>query len=213
MEGFMGIGHGTTGVSIQNQIEVYHPYPTYTNETVYLHHHSYTIGLVLHELGHWIQWKWLGNDEIAAMLLGQRLLNESWANYVGWELCRAYYKSLGWREQFQDPTENVWDEIETPTPIGISYEARQNWQKTDRRKENGLYSPLFVDLRDGFNQRLNIGGDVYPDDVVNDLDYLIINELGKIANWPHFKQELRKYLSESDYNTFIADFDWWQAHH
>ena len=78
----------------------------------------------------------------------------------------------------------------------------------------GGYSPLFVDLRDSFNQRLNTGGSVYPNDMINRLPYPVIHDLAKAGNWPNFKDHLRSSLlsagyTSAQYDAFIADYDWW----
>ena len=130
------------------------------------------------------------------------ILRESWAEYVGWELTEAYYAKQNRAR---------------PSYSTISGCNNQLWKKTDKReKDNGTYSPLFTDLSDNYNQRDD--GVEYPNDMISDVPYSFIHELSRAGNWDNFKEELQRgvglgYFTQAQHDEFIADYDYWRAHH
>ncbi len=103
------------------------------------------IGSTLHELGHMAQYN---RNTFTGYLTTSNLLLESWASYVGWYVGEAYYTSLGWVK----PPETDYS--------NITNQSRQFWMST-----NDNYSPMFVDLIDGYNQRAR--GTTYPNDNIS----------------------------------------------
>ncbi len=123
------------------------------------------------------------------MMEYNNILRESWAAYVGWEVGKSYYKSLGWRE----PT--------GPYSSSSRYERiaqdKQGWHS-----KGDDYTPLFIDLIDRHNQYGVYNDANYPQDYISIEDeieegdfYVLINRLGKDAKTlDDFKRMLTAYF-------------------
>ncbi len=88
------------------------------------------IGTVMHEYGHAVQYKENGNSSSNI----ERLLKESFASFMGWHYGELYYSSKGYVQP------NLWTHV--------NRQHRQAWRGINKSP----YSPLFVDLKDSFNQ-------------------------------------------------------------
>ncbi|MDR2910244.1 MAG: hypothetical protein LBV47_02605 [Bacteroidales bacterium] len=150
-------------------------------------------GTVLHELGHFIQFKERGG--YSNMKSVDKLLQESFASYVGWYLTGEYYKDMGYYNTDEDD---------------ISGQGRQTWRKT-RTGAIGYYSPLFVDLVDSYNQASYLGSTFNNDDVKN-LHYSVIMKIAKeSADWESCKSILRAEsgLTSQELDAFLEPYEYW----
>ena len=78
-----------------------------------------------------------------------RLIQESYASYVGYYLGESYYRSQGYTK--------------TSVNENITGQGRQWWKKTAPTN----YSPLFVDLIDNYNQGASTSGPYNYDTIKN----------------------------------------------
>lgn len=177
--------------------------------------HSQQLGTVLHELGHFTQYGMKGG--FSGYDGTRALLRESWADYVGWELCESYYQSLG---RHRAPQTDPRFRPDIPG-CDISGCAEQDWYYS--QKENSTYSSLFVDLRDKFNQCQWVRDNrdpysilLYPYDEISNVPYIAINRLAKeSAHWNNsndgFKQKLAQYIgvyfTKGEYDSFVMTWN------
>lgn len=139
---------------------------------------GHIIGTVLHELGHWSQYRMKG---FSAFRDCQNLLKESWASYVGWYLGELYYTYLGWVKPADDSS-------------NITGQARQNWVPVF----SDYYSPLFVDLRDSYEQEGS-------GDVIENVSFSVINDIGaKASDWSTCRALIRSHLG-ANYSNAVLD--------
>ncbi len=130
------------------------------------------------------------------------ILRESWASYVGWELCNAYYVSRGLPLPHQEND--------------ITKNACQDWKKTG---EDYVYSPLFVDLRDTYNQRGGHYGWSCNNDTVANIDYNCINRIAREAENLNDVEAIlgeyfnpgRPYLGVVVAREYLAPYREWQT--
>ncbi len=95
---------------------------------------NHRIGVTLHELGHALHMG-LRGGMASNFIKVEPLISESFACYVGWYLGQEYYFSLGYMKPYIDSD--------------ITGQSQQTWKRTDK---SDVYSPLFVDLVDDYNQ-------------------------------------------------------------
>lgn len=165
----------------------------YRNNTV---ERNLLAGTVLHEIGHFIQFKERGGYN--NMRVVDKLLQESFASYVGWYLTEKYYEELGY---VKNPGQD------------ISGQDRQfSWERTTSGAL-GYYSPLFIDLADDFDQGIySTSYRKYNRDEIKGLHYGIVMKIAKeSANWASCKSILRENetLSGQSWDDFLAPYDDW----
>lgn len=150
-----------------------------------------TIGTVLHELGHFTHYGERGGYRMFKKV--HTMIKESFASYVGFYLGEKYYISHG----FVKPSVNYY----------ITRQGRQNWQKTDNQ-----YTPLFVDLIDDYNQ--GNASNSYPYDRITNVPHSLMREIAQEDyDWNECRSRLvrniGRYYTETEFNAFISDFDYW----
>lgn len=114
------------------------------------------------------------------------LITESYASFFGWFNALIYYSSIL----------SVQSDVNS-----ICHQGRQTWSGS------GVYTPLFVDLYDDFNQHNNSSN--YVDDKIEDVPVSVI--VGAAMNNQTFSglnscllNYCGVYYSASDYNDLIA---------
>ncbi len=117
-------------------------------------YHIHFLSIVLHEIGHFTHHR-MNSNFAGSWNIQKQILSESWASYVGRELCEEYYETLGFPRLLQNsPTRSHG--YTSLLGIGINFDitwnARQHWRYTLSPELEGYYTPLFVDLRDKYNQ-------------------------------------------------------------
>ncbi len=167
--------------------------------TIYRHDISDTnilSGSLFHELGHFVHYKECGGT-YATFSKIDRLLQESFANYVGWYMVEKYYTELGYVKI--NPGEDLSGQA-----------AQTSWRSTTSG-DRGYYSPLFVDLVDNFNQATYFGSS-YNNDELKGLHYSIIREIAeKSADWASCKSILGKHIPAVELEAFLAPYEAWYA--
>ena len=157
---------------------------------------SYLNGAILHELGHFTQYGERGG--YSNYVATHKLLRESFASYVGNYLCDRYYYLLGYTNTASPQT-------------SFTGQSRQYWTKTG----TSVYSPLFVDLFDSYNQKTSAGSS-YNQDMINGFSHSIVRTIAaECPTWTDVKSILSEYIgtyySETAYNEYIAPYDYWFA--
>jgi hypothetical protein len=154
---------------------------------------------VFHEFGHWSDCglKRRGHEDFDLTYLA---IKEAYACLSGWTLGEEYYGSLNWTKTNvdDDPTGNY----------------RQDWVKTDTSQER-FYLPLYIDLVDDYNQHTS-SSSPRPDDQIENVPYEAITAIVRTAagwtpgvrsNLQQQQQYIGKYYSQSDFDSYIADYD------
>ena len=167
----------------QPYINIYNVTPDYDEET---------ISTVLHELGHTYQFKNKGNN-YDDFNQSPRLIQESFASYVGWHLVRQYYITQLNRYIIED----------------MSHNSRQEWSSSIS-EDFIYYSPLFVDLVDTYNQSLYYSK--APNDNIQGVPYALIDSVAINANcWNDAKSILESaigvYYSKSDLDNYLIQYN------
>lgn len=159
---------------------------------------NYKIGTVLHELGHFTHYGERGaytGSAYDGLKAVQSLLRESFASYVGFYLGELYYTSIhNYNKPYVD--------------FNITNQGHQKWAKTYSRE----YSPLFVDLIDDFDQSVN--GEGFNVDRIKNFPHSIIRTIAaECETWGQMKTKLQqyigKYYTSSDFDSFVAPYDYW----
>lgn len=169
-------------------------YITIYNNYDYMHMYK-DVSVLMHELGHFVHYGERGNFENYVQV--HDLIQESFASYVGWLLGNKFYTDKGY-------TGNL--EV-------IGHQSRQTWCKTDSANEdNGLYSPLFVDLVDDYNQ--GALSSALPIDLIKDFpNSIIMTIVEDDYNWSMVKSRLNSYAGiyymAGDLNTYLSNYDYW----
>ncbi len=133
------------------------------------------IGSVMHELGHSVQHA-ITNNNIGDV---NDLLCESFASFMGWYYGELYYTSKGYVKP------NPWSHI--------NWQHRQSWTGATPR----FYSPIFVDLKDSFNQ--NSYNPSYLYDSINDrITLQMVKMLGACLTFSDFMSDLGALVNFSD---------------
>lgn len=163
-------------------------------------HERALISLVCHELGHYNYY--LVRGGFFQYTSVHRLFKESYADYSGWFVTRFFYKTL-----FPNITEES---------LNMMIDRQnQSWKKTDTG-ETSHYSPLFVDLIDSINQYDPIQYPLLNNDLISNVPHTVINEMIKKRIWADIKSVMNNYtgiyFSLSDYNSFIAPYDFYFTH-
>ncbi len=160
---------------------------------------SYVVGCTLHELGHFTHLGERGGNTNFSNV--HYMIAESYASYVGWYLCGEYYKYIG--AQFDD-SEN------------ITGQNRQAWVKTFACA-NPLYSPLFIDLFDDYNQSVDDADCNY--DILNMFSHATMKRIAAQGfNWEYVygilldeAGDYGRYYTESELNTYVQPYNYWFA--
>ena len=164
----------------------------YTPNTCYIEiykhwpgHSSESIGVALHELGHYLHFGLVGFTDFDEM---PSLIKDSFSSFVGWSLGHKYYQQYNYylTSQFIDGTG----------------QGCQTWTGP-----SSDYSPLFVDLQDTFNQGYYNNSYVY--DAISGIPYSTIESIiATCTNWTSVRQALaalvNTYYSQSDFDSFIV---------
>ena len=155
-------------------------------------HNGKLTGTILHELGHSIMYGF--KNGFINFNATHNLIKESWASFTGWKVGELYYQNMGCPPSLSD----------------ITGQARQSWIK----ESTLVYSPLFVDLMDNQNQHLN--NILYNDDPISGVPLSVLTILMEdCKNWTQFKNVLQEYIgtyyANTQYNTFIAPYNYWFA--
>lgn len=174
--------------------------PTYIK--VYENQHgneNLIMGSVLHELGHFTMYGECGGYNNYVDI--DKLLRESYASYVGWYLTKTRYSYLGYTE--------------SPSLYDFTGQSRQSWRKTG--SSTNYYSPLFVDLVDTLNQSsLNSYCNNDQISISSSVHYYIRQMAAQCKTWGDIKSTLSSfvglYYTQSEYNSFIAPYNYWYEH-
>jgi hypothetical protein len=154
------------------------------------------IGTTLHEIGHYIDCY----NSKTRMLASPLALSEAFSGYTGWYLAHEYYKTHG---KFVSPSEDI-------TNNGIYGNARQDWSSTS----SNIYTPLFVDLTDNYNQRTTSYPNRPNDNIANVPPSVIWSIITTCQTWTQFKSKFvsyagtgtGKYYTLTQCNEWIAAF-------
>ena len=97
-----------------------------------------------------------------------------------------------------------------PFEDNITEQARQSWYALTTSLPH--YSPLYVDLRDDYNQCERLNNSRYPNDAIKNVPYSLINKLARESSWAGVKQVLREHISsgyytETQLNDFLVQWD------
>lgn len=131
-----------------------------------------------HELGHAAHYT---NNRSTYGKCKTNLL-ESWARCVQYILTNQEYKELG-----------VFSKV-PKTPDYNVYNI-QAWYKG-----YSDYTPLFIDLIDDFNQRVENGSSVYPDDVIHDMPVSVVQDIVfRSKTFADVKRLLLDYAAKNKY--------------
>ena len=153
------------------------------------------MGTILHEMGHYTQfWIHRGYNHYNDI---PKLLKESWASYAGWYMGELYY--------------SVQRLLPIPFEDDITRQARQSWHPA-MANPYYYYSPLFVDLRDNYNQCERLNNSRYANDAIKNVPYSLINKLARSSFWTGVKKLLRDhfsswYYTETQLNEFLVQWD------
>lgn len=153
------------------------------------------VSVLMHELGHFVHYGERDNFEDYVQV--HDLIQESFASYVGWLLGNKFYTDKGY-------TGNLGE---------IGNQSRQSWRKThDVDEDNGLYSPLFVDLVDDYNQGATNSA-LPTDRIKNFPNSIIMTIVEEDYNWSKVKSRLNSYVgtyyTAEDLNAYLSNYDYW----
>lgn len=148
---------------------------------------SQYIGTTLHELGHYLHYGLVGYSNFDST---QLLVAESFSSFVGWSLGRQYYQQYNYYLTYGTGSNDK------------TGQGNQDWTGP-----SDVYSPLFVDLQDTFNQGYYSLGYVY--DTISGVPYSAIETI--ITNcytWTSVRQALASlvntYYTQSDFDAFVV---------
>jgi len=143
----------------------------------------------IHEMAHTNHARRIGNIQFWQV---SNILVESWARAIQWYITKIEYNWLG-NSSFDDPTHNSY------------YNNMQhNWLLSNLSDTDKIYTPLFIDLVDNFNQRNHFNYSDYPDDRINqytmhNLEIILYNSYGLTS----LKQNLKQHKPYGVTNTAI----------
>ena len=148
------------------------------------------LGTILHETGHFCHYKEAGVSGINNTHL---LLTESFASYVGWYLTSKQYR----------------DCFNYALPVTAIRQSRQAWTKD----LPSVYSPLFVDLFDSYNQ----GGatnSAKPNETITSFSHVTIrNIIATCRNWTACRSYLANhvgtYYTQEEFDGYVSNYDYW----
>ena len=154
--------------------------------------------LVCHELGHYNHYRI--RDGFINYTSVHRLFKESYAEYSGWFICRHFYIAHNM------PYTSLW----------LIPRSNQTWKKTDSG-DNSHYSPLFVDLIDDCNQYEEYSSHedhiYFNNETISNIPHSIIKLMIEKKTWSQIKDVLDNYcnvyFSQSQYNQFVAPYDYY----
>ncbi|MBO7604454.1 MAG: hypothetical protein J6S97_08595 [Bacteroidales bacterium] len=155
--------------------------------------------VVSHELGHYSHYMYVDNR---IKYNGTHiLLRESFAEYVSWVLSNNYYVS----QTGASAPHSEWN--------SFLNNSNQLWTPD----LGGTHSPLFIDLRDNFNQYIEYGSASanitdYNYDSIHDMPYSIIKSLiVQNKTWAQVKTQLQSYIgtyfTQNDYDQYIPPYN------
>ena len=150
---------------------------------------SKIFGHVLHELGHATHYVTVGATNMDST---DNMISESFALFFGWYNVWQYYFSLTGNNHFLVNT--------------ICTEGRQQWVPYS---PPDIYSPLFVDLFDMFNQ--NLANSLYNYDPISGvpLSFILSCSLGPLnfqSVYNSLASGVGTYYSSSQFSSFIAPY-------
>lgn len=151
---------------------------------------------VLHELGHFNHYQRNGGWSNYYYVIS--LIKESYADYVSWYVGRDYYtvtNSGVYNPEWEDSLKD----------------SGQYWLKT-YSSSIVVYSPLFIDLYDNYNQNVLIGPS-FNDDRISGVPHSVIQSiLAGQQTWQDLKNSLYGYVgvyySYDDYSAFVEPYDY-----
>lgn len=157
---------------------------------------SEVIGTTLHEIGHSFHYHNNPNHYRNT----PKIFRESFGSYSGWYLGEKYYQSQGW--------------IYSGGYLEIVSQARQSWTKY-LTGSTSWYSPLFIDLSDGYNQRTALYHSRPNDDLEGVPASVVWNIVSTSTTWAQCRSKLQSYVgtyyTTTEFNNWIVDFDYWFA--
>lgn len=178
---------------------------------------SLLIGKAAHELGHAAHYAY--NPDFNGKT--NALIKESWGQFTRYILTETEYKDLGLygklhKNQFFNPNQHL---VEFQVPDQYNQQEWYLGLGTEKKEEIRLYTPMFVDLYDTFNQNQWYGywvpsrtkADLYrtPDD---DICMLTIREIQEIAFGSKNKSEaigwIRQYAARYGFTSEEIDRYW-----
>lgn len=153
---------------------------------------SYLIGTTFHELGHHNHF--CGSPSNLRKI--PRFLAESYSSFFGWYLSEQYYKSLGW--------------IKTSNRTEITDQGNQTWMIAAHGRDPE-YTPLFVDLKDDFNQTER-WRPVPRDEIVGFPTRSIRNIVVGSTSWTNVKRQIieqvgTEYCTATQLNNYLTDYE------
>jgi len=110
------------------------------NSTGGYHSTDVLFSTTVHELGHASHIELMNGDENQFSQVSVQI-RESWANTIEWYISRIEYVSLG------------FPNYDSPIPTTTDRDNMQNWTSIGSH----LYTPLFIDVLDNYNQSTNRG--------------------------------------------------------
>lgn len=154
-------------------------------------------GTIFHEFGHFTHFGERGGYTGSAYngFVGvNNGLKESFASYIGNYIAETYYKNLGYTKQSDSES--------------ICYQSRQSWYKTS----DSMYTPLFVDLQDKYNQGTN--SSVKPNDEIKNVPHSVMRRIAQeVTSWTQCRNILEEYIgvyyTAEEFNNFISAYDYW----
>lgn len=180
-------------LTTENQYNGYFSY--FTNKPAYISIYAnneqkrhWRIGTVLHELGHFTQYGERGGATEFNQV--HRLIQESYASYVGYYLGESYYESQGYTK--------------TSINENVTGQGRQGWVSP------ATYSPLFVDLIDDYNQN-----EYYPSlsyDPIKNFPHSIIRTMAatcpdKNSIFSKLQEYVGIYYTSSELTKFLEPYN------
>ena len=125
----------------------------------------------IHETAHASHIELMNGGEIQFSQVSN-FIRESWADAVEWYITKIEYNWLG-----NSGYDNPFDSNNNPYRF---VDNKQNWSISFIQNQAPVYTPIFIDLVDNFNQRSEYyNGYLYPNDVINSYTMHNIEQLLK----------------------------------
>lgn len=157
----------------------------------------------IHELAH--------TTHIQAMTWGtfdygqvSPILYESWADAVEWFISRIEYVDRG-IGNYDDPDLTSLD-------VGLQVDNSQWWRFNGNRETNDIYTPLFIDLIDDYNQADERNNNNMPTDVITGFSMgniernILPNSFGLTSFRTSLRNNAPNGISDENINTYIAQY-------
>ena len=173
------------------------------------------IGTAFHELGHAVHYYTINHNSFHNTA---SIIIESWAEYIQSYLLDDFYMDLELEtgidcmSQIHDELYHWCDDMYCYTTYTPDYINRQNW-RYNVNNSNIEYSPMFIDIRDPFNQRdWHIENNMSYTNIPN--DNVCINNIGFIEQLvftcntvQDVKDAVTQYVIENNLNISTEDID------